>query len=192
MEHICWLRVTDYMRGWTRMVLGTRYRVHELPVIQVKGLDGASEVLAMSVSEELPGIGVPGNAMCDTWHAALEAGLEVDAWGMEREFGITREVMDQYLPVLCPDVAVDEDYITHPWTSDTCFGREQAIALQRLLRDAFWSAVDNYASDYKRAHSDAKYAQIDMLESFCKEYKSDDTHIDAMRREWQRRQKREG
>ncbi len=190
MKQICWLRITDYMRGWARVALGGAKRVKEDPVLEILNLKGVQPILLMPTDSDLPGFGAPGNAMCDTWHAALLAGIEVDAWGMEREFGITKEVLEPYLPVACPDNAVTKDGAIHAWNSDTSFGKQQAIALLRLIRDAFWSAVGDYAVQYKKAHFGAKYAQIDMLDSFCRDYHINDMHLEAMRREWQRRCKR--
>ncbi len=190
MKSICWLRITDYMRGWTRVALGSAKRIKDIPVLDILNLEGAQQVMLLPTDNELPGLGVLGNAMCDTWHAALVAGLEMDTWGMEREFGVTKELLEQYLPVFCPDYAVTEDGTIHSWDNDTSFGKQQSTALLGLIRDAFWSAVGNYADQYKKAHFDAKYAQIDMLESFCKEHRINDMYLEAMRREWQRRCKR--
>lgn len=190
MEQICWLRITDYMREWTRTTLGNSKRVKDEPVLDILSLEGVQSALLMPTSDGLPGFGTLGNAMCDTWHAALTVGLEMDAQGMEKEFSITREMLEQYLPVACPAIAITMDGSTHPWNRDTCFGKQQASAVLRLIRDAFWSAVGNYAVQYENAHFGTKYAQIDMLESFCKDYRINDTYLEAMRREWQRRCKR--
>lgn len=191
MKPICWLRITDYMREWARVALGSQKHVNGIPVLDILNLKGVRPALLMPTINELPGTGAPGNSMCDTWHAALSAGLEVDAWGMEREFGVTKETLEQYLPVACPDYAIAEDGAIHSWDNDTSFGKQQSTALLRLIRDAFWSAVDNHATQYKKSHLGTKYAQIDMLESFCKDYHINDMHLEAMRREWQRRCKRE-
>lgn len=190
MEQICWLRITDYMREWARTTLGSPKRVKGEPVLDILSLEGVQSVLLMPTSDGLPGFGSLGNAMCDTWHAALTVGLDMDAQGMEKEFGITREMLVQYIPVACPAVAITTDGSTHPWNRDTSFGKQQAAAILRLIRDAFWSVVGNYAIQYEDANFGIKYAQIDMLESFCKDYRINDTYLEAMRREWQRRCKR--
>lgn len=187
METICWLKITDYMQGWMRATLGGPERVKNDPVIHVHTLDGAGAVMMMTTDNEPSWMGVPGNVICDTWHAALSVGMEIDARGMQKELGITREVLAQYLPIACPKNALADDGSIHPWDSDTSFGKEQATALQRLLREAFWESVDNYSREYNKEHLGEKYAQIEMLEAFCKEYHTDDMYIQAMRREWQRR-----
>ena len=190
MEPICWLKITDYMRGWARMALGGPKRVKDDPVIQVQNLEGAQPVLMMATDNELHSGDVPGNVICDTWHAALEVGLEMDACGMEREFGVTRELLSQYLPVACPPYAVADNGTVHPWDSDTSFGQQQAAALLRLIREAFWRAVGDFSRWYQREHAGEHYAQVEMIEAFCKRYQTDDVYVEAMRREWQRRCKR--
>ena len=127
------------------MALGGPKRVKDDPVIQVQNLEGAQPVLMMPTDDELHSDVVPGNVICDTWHAALEVGLKMDAWGMEREFGVTRELLSQYLPVACPPYAVADDGTVHPWDSDTGFGQQQATALLRLIREAFIEVGDNLA-----------------------------------------------
>jgi hypothetical protein len=191
MKPICWLRITDYIRDWARVTLGTPMRVKNKPILDILSLEGIRPVLLLPAENELPGFKAFGNAMCDTWYAALTVGVEMDAWGMEKEFGITKATLDQYLPVLCPSYAVAENGAVRIWDSDTSFGKQQTTTLLRLIRDVFWSSVGKYATEYRKAHFGAKYAQIDMLESFCKDYHINDMHLEAMRREWQRRCKRE-
>lgn len=172
------------------MALGGPKRVKDDPVIQVQNLEGAQPVLMMPTDDELHCGDVPGNVICDTWHAALEVGLEMDAQSVEKVFGVTRELFVQYLPVACPPYAIYEDGTVHPWDSDTSFGQQQAASLLRLIREAFWQAVGVFSNAYQQAHKGERYAQVEMIEAFCKEYRTDDVYVEAMRREWQRRQKR--
>lgn len=190
MEPICWLKITDYMRGWARRALGGSKRVRNNPVIEVQNIEGVQAVLEMPADDELHSDVVPGNVICDTWHAALEVGLEMDAESVEKVFGVTRELFCQYLPVSCPPYAMYEDGTVHPWDSDTSFGQQQAASLLRLIREAFWQAVGVFSNAYQQAHKGERYAQVEMIEAFCKEYRTDDVYVEAMRREWQRRQKR--
>lgn len=81
--------------------------------------------------------------------------------------------------------------VLRPWTHDVNFGEKQAKAVQRLLRNAFWQAVQDFSDCYAREHRDEKYAQIDMIEAFCRDTDTPDIYADAMRREWQRRLLRE-
>ena len=190
MEPICWLKITDYMRGWARRALGGTKRVRNNTVIEVQHIAGVQAVLEMPADDELHPDVVPGNVICDTWHAALEVGLEMDAESVEKLFCVTRELFCQYPPVSCPPYAMYEDGTIHPWDSDTSFGQQQAASLLRLIREAFWQAVGVFSNTYQQAHKGERYAQVEMIEAFCKEYRTDDMYVEAMRREWQRRQKR--
>ena len=190
METICWLKVTDYMRGWARCALGCGTKIGKEPLISLYQIMGAKEVLEIGTDDDLPDHGTPGNAMSATWRCALEVGLEYDPATMECIYGVTEETMEQYLPIACPPTARTVNGISRAWTNDTCFGREQAMALQKLLREAFWTAVGQYSKQYAQEHRGEKYAQVEMIEAFCRETKTDDMYVEAMRREWQRRNKR--
>lgn len=190
METICWLKVTDYMRGWARCALGCGTKIGKEPLISLYQIMGAKEVLEIGTDDDLPDHGTPGNAMSATWRCALEVGLEYDPATMECIYGVTEETLEQYLPIACPPTAMTVNGISRAWTNDTCFGREQAMALQKLLREAFWTAVGQYSKQYAQEHRGEKYAQVEMIEAFCRETKTDDMYVEAMRREWQRRNKR--
>lgn len=190
-DNICWLKVTDYMREWLRRTLGTGRTVRGQPVLSIRHLPGVREVMMMETTEELPAGNKPGNAMSATWRNALEAGMSYDVAAVEKEYGVTRDVLDEYMPVACPDNSVSEDGIIRKWNDDTCFGKQQATALTRALREAFWRSVDDYSTEYAKTRQDESYAQIEMVESFCGDYGIDDMYVDALRREWQRRKKRE-
>lgn len=187
---ICWLRVTDYMQGWLRTECGGTLTVKGEPVLSVRYLPGMREVMMMETDDELPGVGAQANSMSDTWRNALEAGITIDAATMEKEYGVTREVLRQYLPIACPRKTVSKDGIIRPWTNDTCFGKKQTIELLKVLREAFWRAVGEFSERYAHEHQGEKYAQVEMIEAFCRETKTEDTYVEAMRREWQRRLKR--
>ena len=190
METICWLKVTDYMRGWARCALGCGTKIGKEPLISLYQIMGAKEVLEIGTDDDLPDHGTPDNAMSATWRCALEVGLEYDPATMECIYGVTEETLEQYLPIACPPTAMTVNGISRAWTNDTCFGREQAMALQKLLREAFWTAVGQYSKQYAQEHRGEKYAQVEMIEAFCRETKTDDMYVEAMRREWQRRNKR--
>lgn len=188
MSNICWLKITDYIRGWARHTLGTHMRVHGEPVISVAQLPGAQEALAMEAVEGLP-IGNPGNAISATWMNALQTGAALDPQAIELEYGITPDYLRQYLPIACPDNAFTDDGIFRPWTHDIAFGDKQSTALQKVLRNAFWTAVQKFSVRYQRQQHGRHYAQIEMIEAFCKATRTDDIYAEAMRREWQRRLK---
>lgn len=191
MGNICWLKITDYMRGWCRHTLGTRMRVHGEPVISVTRLPGAQEALAMEAVEELPA-GKPGNAISATWMNALQTGAALDPQAVQLEYGVSRDDLRQYLPIACPDNAFTDDGIIRPWTHDIAFGDKQSTAMQKVLRDAFWAALRQFSGRYQRQQHGRHYPQIQMIEAFCKSTRTDDIYAEAMRREWQRRLKRDG
>ncbi len=59
-----------------------------------------------------------------------------------------------------------------------------------MLRQEFWKAVEEFDAEYKRKMNGERYPAVDMVEEFCLENETPDMYVDAIRREWQRRQKR--
>lgn len=188
---ICWLHVTDYMRGWMRSTLGGTLIVRNEPVLSVRHLDGMDRAFRMEADDTIPTDRTPGNAISATWYNALAAGISIDPLVMERMYGVTRELLRQYVPILCPVMAISSDGILTPWTGDIYFGKQQAVAIQRLLREAFWRAVAIFSIGYANEHPGGDYPQVEMVESFCRQTGTDDLYVEPIRREWQRRQRRE-
>jgi hypothetical protein len=62
--------------------------------------------------------------------------------------------------------------------------------MQKLLSEAFWKGVEDFDRDYAEKQNGARYAAVDMIEAFCVDTGTPDIHVDALRREWQRRVKR--
>ena len=188
---VTWLRVTDFLHGWLQRELGGGAKIREQKVVTVQHLDGARDVLMMETADNtsLSPDDVQ-TVMSASLRNALDAGIRYDAEAVEREYGVTRDLLRLYVPIECPKNAVTEDGVLRPWSQDTCFSHKQAVAMQRLLREAFWQAVGDFAKEYAHEHRGEKYAQQDMIEAFCKTNGTDDIHVPAIRREWQRRQKR--
>lgn len=187
---ICWLRVTDYMQGWVQHELGGAVRIREQRVVCIQHLKGARDMLRMETREDTMEQGVVGNAMSATLKNCIEAGLVLDADAVKTLYGVTKEDLQTFLPIECPKMCITKDGVLRPWSHDTCFGTKQAVALQRLLREVFWKAVEEFAEKYAQEHQGERYAQADMIEAFCEETETPDMYVDAMRREWQRRCKR--
>ena len=187
---IVWLRVTDYMRAWLQYELGGSLRVRDSKIVCVQHLTGARDVLRMeTVDEVLPRKKVD-KSMSATWRNALEAGMAFDPEAMEREYGVTKELLKLFVPVECPRMALTQHGVLRPWSHDTNFSPRQATAMQDLLRREFWQAVGAFSEQYARSMNGKKYAQVEMIEAFCKETGTPELYVDAMRREWQRRLKR--
>ena len=81
--------------------------------------------------------------------------------------------------------------VLRPWTLDACFGKKQARLLQDLLRDEFWKAVGEFDARFVYKQDGRKYPAREMIEEFCAETDTPDMYVDTIRREWQRRQKRQ-
>lgn len=180
------------MGAWLQMELGGGARVKDLRVISVQHLEGARAVLRMETWEDLMEPGPVDNAMSATRWACIDAGLELDEGVTQQVYGIGRQELCQFQPIECPRLALTEDGVLRPWNSDTCFGAKQATALQRIIREAFWQGVGEFAARYAEKRKGEKYPQEEMVEAFCKETGTSDIHVPGIRREWQRRVKRYG
>lgn len=165
--------------------------VKDRRVVSIQHLPGARSILRdMDTVEEPTAPGPIGNSASAVWFSCLDTGMKADAATIEREYDFNREKMKQYLPIECPKMCMTKYGTLRPWTGDVNFGKQQATALQRLLRDAFWQAVGEFADDYAREHAGEKYAQQDMIEAFCQATGTSDEYVEDIRREWQRRAKR--
>lgn len=188
---IVWLKVTDYMHGWLQHELGCEARVRNQRVVCVQHLPGAREILRMESAEDVIEPAKVGNAMSATRKNLIMAGLDIDEAFVMEEYGVSKEEMKLYVPIECPRMCLTKVGVLRPWTLDTSFGREQASAMQRLLRQAFWDAVTAFDRQYAERVGSEKYPAVDMIEAFCKETETFDMYVYAIRREWQRRVKRE-
>lgn len=190
MPALCWLRVTDYIKGWLRYELGGVIRVNGQYVVSVQHLEGARAILRMETVNDTMEPSMSGNAMSATRYNCVAAGMELNPKVVEQMYGITPETLPLFIPIECPRLTLTPNGVLRPWNDDTCFEAKQAAALHRLLRDAFWQAVTEFSEEYAKEHAGQKYAQEDMVEAFCKETSTDARHVAAIRREWQRRRKR--
>lgn len=187
---IVWLKVTDYMHGWVEWELCGSLHVRDKRVVCVQTLDGARSILRKETVEETVPNGKIGVSMSCTCRNAIDAGMSIDRDVMEHEYGVTEEILNLYMPIECPKRCMTSNGVLRPWTFDVNFGEEQASAMQRLLRNSFWKAVEEYSALYAVKHSGEKYAQVDMIEDFCSDTETPDMYVEAIRREWQRRVKR--
>jgi hypothetical protein len=187
---VVWLKMTGYTHGWLQNELGGGAKIREQRVVSVQHLPGAKEVLRMETVEDMMERKPVGNVMSATRKNCIDAGLIIDATVTKKMYGITQEQLELFVPIECPRMCLTKNGVLRPWTLDVCLGREQAAALQRILRAEFWKAVDSYDREYARKLGGRKYPAVDMIEAFCVDTKTPDLYVEEMRREWQRRQKR--
>lgn len=188
---VVWLKVTDYMHAWMQHELGGSARIRDQRVISVQHLPGAREVLRMETVDDMELCpSKVGSAMSSRRRNMLAVGLELDRGVMEKEYGMTPELMKLFVPVECPKMCMTGNGVLRPWTLDISMGRQQAGEMLRLLRAAFWRAVEDHDAAYARQHEGIRYPAVDMIEDFCVKTGTSDVFVDAIRREWQRRVKR--
>lgn len=187
---LSWLRVTDFLLGWLEYELGGGVRVNNKRVVCLQHLDGARAALRMETVDDTMEPEPVGSAMSATRYNCVTAGLALNPEVVQQLYGISEEELALFVPIECPRLTLTASGVLRPWTSATCFGQKQSTALNRLLREAFWQAVGEFSEQYARQRQGEKYAQEEMIEAFCKETGTDDIHVPALRREWQRRCKR--
>jgi len=188
---IAWIKMTGYIRDWLKYEFGGRAQVNGVPVICIQHLRGARDVLRMETETDVMDRDEPEQSISAAKYSCIDAALRIDTGTVERLYSMTREELAQYVPVECPRLCMTQDGVLRPWTDNVRFGQRQAAALQRLVREAFWEAVREYDQDYALAAEGKRYAAIDMIEAFCKDTGTRDTYVEEIRREWQRRVKRE-
>ena len=200
MPVVVWLKVTDYMHGWLQKELVGGTRIGGKRVVSLQHLDGARDVLRLETCNDVTGDGdgeevemVPDvqelSMSMNRW-SCIDAGLSLDPKAVERHYGIGREDLALFVPVECPRTCLTPDGVLRPWTSDRCFGRQQANELLKILRKAFWRGVADFDREYASRQDGDDYPAIDMIEAFCREMNTSDLHADALRREWMRQRKK--
>ena len=187
---IAWLKVTDYMHDWLQYELGGGARIKDQRVVCVQDIPGARDILKMEAKEDLMDKEPVGNTMSATRKNCYMAGLDIDEGVMEKEYGVTRELMKLFVPIECPKRCLTKYGVLRQWTNDVGLSKEAASAMQRLLRQTFWEAVEEFDRKYARKMDGERYPAVDMIEAFCAETKTSEVYVDAIRREWQRRVKR--
>ena len=187
---IAWLKVTDYMHDWLQYELGGGARIKDQRVVCVQDIPGARDILKMEAKEDLMDKEPVGNGMSATRRNCYMAGLDLDEEVMEKEYGVTRELMKLFVPIECPKRCLTKYGVLRQWTNDVGLSKEAASAMQRLLRQTFWEAVEEFDRKYARKMDGERYPAVDMIEAFCAETKTSEVYVDAIRREWQRRVKR--
>ena len=194
MPAIVWLRVTEFIRGWLDYEVGSKVMVNGRRVVCLQHLDGVRDILRMESVDDVelsPDLPVD-LSLSASRYSMLQAAMTLSPEATERMYHLSPEQMQQFVPIECPRLRLTQEGLLRPWSGDAMLGDAQAKALLRLLRHYFWEDVERFAGRYAREHEGEKYAQEDMIAAFCRLTKTSDLHIEAMRREWQRRCKRAG
>lgn len=187
---VVWLKMTDFTHGWLQHELGGAVRIKEQKVLSIQHIKDARKLLKMETVEDMMERKPAGNALSATRKNCMEAGLLIDPETMEKEYGITKDTLKNYVPIECPRMCLTRNGVIRPWSMDVCFSHEQASAIQKMLRTEFWKAVEIYDVQYSKRMDGRRYPAKDMIEDFCADTDTPDLYAEAIRREWQRRVKR--
>lgn len=192
MPAIAWLRVTEFIRGWLVYEYGSKAMVNGRHVVCLQHMDGMRDVMRMETVDDVelsPDLPVE-LSLSASRYSMLQAAMTLSPEVTERIYHLSPEQLQQFVPIECPRLRLTQEGLLREWSGDAMLGDAQAKALLRLLREAFWEDVEGFARRYAREHEGERYAQEDMIVAFCRMTKTSELHIEAIRREWQRRMKR--
>ncbi len=192
MPAIVWLRVTGFLSGWLDYEYGSKVMVNGRRVVCLQHLDGVRDILRMETVDDVelsPNLPVD-LSLSASRYGVISAAMTLSPEATERMYHLSPEQMQQFVPIEVPRLRLTQEGLLRPWGGDAMLSDAQAKALLRLLREAFWEDVERFAMRYAREHEGEKYAQEDMIAAFCRMTKTSELHIEAIRREWQRRCKR--
>lgn len=192
MPAIAWLRVTEFLSGWLVYEYGSKVMVNGRRVVCLQHLDGVRDILRMETVSDIelsPNLPVE-LSLSASRYGVISSAMTLSPEATEHKYHLSSEQLQQFVPIEVPRVRLTQDGLLRPWGGDAMLGDAQAKALLRLLREAFWEDVERFARRYAREHEGEKYAQEDMIVAFCRMTKTSELHIEAIRREWQRRCKR--
>ena len=192
MPAIAWLRVVEFTRGWLDYEFGSKVMVNGRRVVCLQHLDGVRDILRMETVDDMElSTDLPVElSLSAQRYGVISAAMTLSPEATERVYHLSPEELQQFVPIEVPRTRLTEEGLLRPWGGDAMLGDAQAKALLRLLREAFWEDVDRFARRYAREHEGERYAQEDMIAAFCRMTNTSDLHIEAIRREWQRRRKR--
>jgi len=192
MPAIAWLRVTGFLSGWLTYEYGSKVMVNGRRVVCLQHLEGVRDILRMETvndTELSPDLPVE-LSLSASRYGIISAAMTLSPEATERMYHVSQEQMQQFVPIECPRLRLTQEGLLREWDGDAMFGEQQAKELLRLLRHYFWEDVERFAERYASEHEGERYAQEDMIEAFCRMTKTSDIHVEAIRREWQRRAKR--
>lgn len=192
MPAIAWLRVTGFLSGWLDYEFGSKVMVNGRRVVCLQHLDGVRDILRMETVDDTelsPDLPVE-LSLSASRYGVISAAMTLSPEATERVYHLSLEELLSFVPIEVPRVRLIEEGLLREWGGDAMFGEQQAKELLRLLRHYFWESVERFARRYAIEHEGERYAQEDMIVAFCKMTRTSELHIEAIRREWQRRCKR--
>ena len=189
---MAWLSMPTYTQDWLNWEFGGEIEVYGRHVLSISHLPGAKALLRREVVEDLMNSGIKTRSLSVTRRNCIEAGLTLDPETTVRIYGLTREALDEFVPIECPKMAMTKFGVLRPWTWDMSFGWHQSVLLQKLLKAEFWRSVAAFDREFAKGQDGAPYPAKDMVEAWCVKSHTSDVHVEAIRREWQRQVKRFG
>lgn len=182
---VAWLSVTTYMHHWLCREFGGAVHLHEKPVLSISHLPGAREILRMQTQDDVMKPAQMRWSLSAMQMDCLKAGIRVGPKAVESMYNMTPEMLNTFLPIECPRMALTTNGVMRPWNRVISFGQSQAFALTKLLRNTFWQAVGDYESRFQWPEG-AQHTTIAMIEGFCADTGTPDIFAADLRREWQR------
>lgn len=182
---VAWLQITKYMHEWLINEFGGNVRLHNKPVLTVTYLPGVKKVLRMETMDDVTDISDNKFSMSAMRMDCVTLGCSIGPKTMQEQYGITPELLDTYLPIECPRMALTKYGVLRPWARNMAFGKQQAIELLTLLRNAFWDNVNEYYHNLIDK-GEAPETAIELIRTYCEENHISEVHLDDLRREWQR------
>ena len=175
------------MHEWLFREFGGTVRLYGKPVISISHLPGAREILRQQTQNDVTDDASLRWSLSAMRMDGLQAGVDIGPKTVESLCGVTPETLQAFVPIECPRMALTVNGVLRPWSRVTSFGQSQAFALIKLLRAAFWQAVEEYEKHFKWPAGE-QHTAIAMTESFCQDTGTPDIYADDLRREWQRQQ----
>jgi len=182
---VAWLQTTKYLHDWLINEFGGNVRLHNKPVLTVTYLPGVKNILRMETLDDVTEKVDNKLSMSAMRMDCVTLGCSIGPKTMQELYGMTPELLDTYLPIECPRMALTKYGVLRPWSRNMTFGKQQASELLILLRNAFWDNVNEY---YQALISEgnAPDTAINLIRSYCEDKHISEVYIDDLRREWQR------
>ena len=186
---MAWLKMPGYMIAWLEGEYGGSIERYGHKLLSFHHVDGVRRVLKMETEDDTMVCSPEWQSLSQTRMECIQAGMGLNPDAIEAWLGVSPKQLAQYVLVECPHLALTQNGVLRPWTRDIAFSRPQARRLQAELQRLFWSGVDAFDARYADAHPDY-YPAVEMVTAFCDETGTEEIYIQEIRREFQRKRKR--